>query len=147
MSDKLPIIIDGKTKILIAVRNDKMLAKDLLLDHYFINGTYYLMEDEPKQPLFTTEDGKPIYSWHDVVWFVNGMWYVGSTQAASYDSERDDFKYFSTEDAATFYVLQNKILFSLIDIFKLFDSNEDELSYNEVFDRATKLAQEKINSK
>jgi hypothetical protein len=80
-------------------------------------GKGYQVWGKAKQPLFTTNDNKAIYSWHEVVWFVNGSWYLGSEQASAYDVEKlSHFTYFSTKELAEEYILMNKPCLSLNDV-------------------------------
>lgn len=97
------------------------------------------------KPLFTTEDGVKIHSWHEVVWFVNSAWYIGSEQASNYNTDKlSHFKYFSTEEKARDYVLMNKPCLSAHDIIKYFNSwAYKPNSYVE--NKIKELAKQKIN--
>lgn len=103
---------------------------------------------EPKKPLFTTEDGKYIFLSHEVVWFVNGAWYCGSEQAASYDSDKlSHFKYFSTEQAAQRYICLHKSVFSLNEIveeMKVIFPTESEWHLAKLEHRLNELVKSKI---
>lgn len=100
---------------------------------------------EVKEPLFTTEDGKEIFSWHEIIWFVNSAWYVGSQQAASYDVEKlYHIKYFSTEQAANEYALLNKPCLSVNDIRGAYAKERDFVGTIWLVDRLKELAQSKL---
>lgn len=122
-----------------------------IIDVYFCNNLQtayvlnYLNIKKTKYPLFITEDGKPIYE-GDEYWFIRYDDTIGTANSLRPPFPKGKAT-FSTIEAANEYTLQNKNLFSIVDICKLFDANEPELSYNEIINRATKLAQEKINSK
>ncbi len=64
---------------------------------------------EAKKALFTTEDGVEIFSWHNVIWWVNKHWFYNSSQASMYEVDNmKGSKYFSTEEKAKEYILLNK---------------------------------------
>jgi len=117
MSDNLTITIDGKTKYLKAIRNDHLkLVKELLYEYYYLNGTYYSIEEKP-EPLFTTTDNVDIYE-GDEYWYVSN-WIVNKhCKMISAVGISSDLKYFSTEQAAKDYVRDNKPKFSVNDFIQ-----------------------------
>jgi hypothetical protein len=65
-----------------------------------------LVYNEERKPLFTTEDGVDVYSWHDVIWWCDVYsGHYNSCQACSYDKH---MKYFSIEEKAKEYIFLNK---------------------------------------
>lgn len=90
------------------------------------DGGYYplfsIKKIPTKTPLFTTEDGKPVYE-GDECWFVSERaWLWTKVQAPKYPfyGANNEFKYFSTEDAAREWVLMNKPCLSVKDFIDKF---------------------------
>lgn len=78
---------------------------------------YKLAEIKKIKPvLFTTKDGVAIHDWHTTVFTVNPAWCIGSMQAGDYISNNKGLKYFSTEQAANYYVRKNMLSLSLKDL-------------------------------
>lgn len=108
----------------------------------------YKKSQQPK-PLFTTEDGKPVYE-GGVVWIVYDDYSVGYSQyirgnemldlVASHGGKRT----FSTEDAAREWVLMNKPCLSLNDLLSVW-GNAYRPETSPMFNDFKKLAKTKIN--
>jgi len=78
-----------------------------------------------KQSLFTTEDGKAVFEGDTVVLLNTDTWlWTSGIKAPSNPLSGDvnQYKYFSTKDAASDYILMNKPLLSVNNIHSYFDS-------------------------
>lgn len=78
--------------------------------------------EKVKQPLFTTEDGKPVYLDQRIWWVRKSDFELDFHDFYKGESHYPDrFLYFSTKEAAEDYILMNKPVHSVNDIMKLCD--------------------------
>ncbi len=89
--------------------------------YYGENSKYDLMyarlnPKHKQQPLFITEDNKPIYDNSETLWRVNKEFDIYSLLASEAYVCRDDYKHFSTKEAAEKFVVENKPVFSYNDL-------------------------------
>lgn len=120
------------------------------------------LTEQPKQVLFTTEDGVEIKSGdkYSVVWLKDfkeskiKMWDSTFDEIAEPlledETWSDGAKFFSTKEAAEQYILENKPCLSVNDAMKLIRQlsdtakGKDNKSY--LFQEITKLAKDKIKN-
>lgn len=81
------------------------------------NTNICMLDKITKKPLFTTEDGIDIYDVDDIVYGVRPNYTIWETGIFSI-SKYNDYKFYSTEEAAKEYILMNKPCLSVNDLMK-----------------------------
>lgn len=76
-----------------------------------------------KAPLFTTEDGKPVFL-NDEVYLLQS-WVIGKDKITQEDFFDDSFKYFSTKEAAEEYINNHKPVLSYREVMDIVHSVSD----------------------
>lgn len=108
-------------------------------------GCFLAYLSKPKQPLFTTEDGKPVYKGDQYVKVNNySDWSIVTGFEAQ--GSQDNYKglKFSTKEAAEEYVLLNKPLLSVGDIISLFSINLEGDAKKYATEQLKQLAKSKL---
>ena len=117
-------------------------------DLYWWNETiWHYLSDLSKLPpertkLFTDFNGNNIYS-GDTIYYVLPDFKIHSNPVNDFDGSNPNYKYFSTHEKAEEYVVENKILFSVKDIWAI--SAKYGLCMTEFENEVKQLAQSKIN--
>jgi len=108
---------------------------------------------KPKQPLFTTEDGVDIFE-GDKYYPVNKTYWIvnepENTCKINYETYHKNTNNFSTKEKAEEYILMNKPILSLNDIFKNVEEMRKGLKTfenSQLAKRFKKLVQQKLNNK
>lgn len=94
-----------------------------------------------KQPLFTTEDGVPIYEGGEI-WYVDDRWHVDVSNAF-HTTNALNWKIFSTEAAAEAYVLANKPQLSLSDVEQAYVGDKKSKEYISLIDNLRLIIRQK----
>lgn len=108
------------------------------------------LHKKAEEVLFTTEDGKEIYEGDKVSLLSTSRWHIVQNVSAPinpfYGDNNEGFKYFSTVEKADEWILENKPLLSLNEIFNIIDDGlVPSIEAIDDMRRLKRLAKSKLN--
>lgn len=131
-------VVDGGEIYAFEIAGWEMIA--IFKNNYGFCNINFLSIIKPKVPLFTTEDLQPVFI-HQKVWYVNGIFKIDTHDFDKQDEPfyPDLYKYFSSEEKAKQWVIENKpVLLSYDDLCR-YSIKADWVAIRNIFKSKIKL--------
>lgn len=106
------------------------------------------IDTHARKPILTTYDGVEVYDCKSHVWALSIGWSTNNFQADLADASSLIWKYFSSEESRTLYILQNKPLTSVkeqVEALRSAPNQFAERDYELIEEVLTECAKKKLN--